>query len=259
VFVHPPPLEDAHPPAFSPCQRPQSLFLFLPQCYTRLHHSPMIATPRQTGGAILCGAGAETWVSPCVPSLHWVAAPLDVLRRRKGEPMTEEGTLSIVRRGTGYQVRYASNTLHDRERRPRAYPDEAHLAALHHFGTEVAVISQVCADVRQGKMAVLLVVISAEQLQAFFPETHQANSATRSACHASISPPDAAVLRQDSQRSSSRPPRSHALWVHARETRGEAEQLREEFALLLEEAALLLEETALAVGASHQLLEKCHE
>ena len=173
--------------------------------------------------------------------------------------MTEEGTLSIVRQGPRYQVRYASNNLHDRERLPYACPDEAHLAALlHHFGTEVAVILQVCADVRQGKMAVLLVV-TAEQLQAFFPETHQANSATRSACHASISPPDAAVLRQDSQRSSSSPPQSHALWVHARETRGEAEQLREEFALLLEEAALLLEETALAVGASHQLLEKCHE
>ena len=27
--------------------------------------------------------------------------------------MAEEGTLSIVRRGSGYQVRYASNNLYD--------------------------------------------------------------------------------------------------------------------------------------------------
>ena len=174
--------------------------------------------------------------------------------------MTEEGTLSIVRQGPRYQVRYASNNLHDRERLPYACPDEAHLAALlHHFGTESTVLSQVCADVRQGKMAVLLVVVSAEQLQAFFPLTHQAHSWARSAYHASVSSPVAAVLRQDAQRSSSRQPRSHALWVHSREARGEAEKLREEFALLLEEAALLLEETALAVGKSQQLLEKCHE
>jgi hypothetical protein len=174
--------------------------------------------------------------------------------------MTEEGTLSIVRRGPRYQVRYASNNLHDRERLPYACPDEAHLVALlHHFGTESTVISQVCADVRQSKMAVLLVVVSTEQLQAFCPLTHQTHSWARSACHASISSPVAAVLRQDAQRSSSRQPRSHALWGHAREARGAAEKLREEFALLLEEAALLLEETALAVGKSQQLLEKCHE
>ena len=139
--------------------------------------------------------------------------------------MTEEGTLSIVRQGPRYQVRYASNNLHDRERLPYACPDEAHLAALlHHFGTESTVISQVCADVRQGKMAVLLVVVAAEQLQAFFPLTHQAHSWARSACHASVSSPVAAVLRQDAQRSSSRQPRSHALWVHAREARGAAEK-----------------------------------
>lgn len=91
--------------------------------------------------------------------------------------MTEEGTLSIVRRGPGYQVRYASNKPHDQERRPYACPDEAHLAALlHHCGTEVAVIAEVCADVRHGKMAVVLVVGAAAQLQALFPPTHPAHS-----------------------------------------------------------------------------------
>jgi hypothetical protein len=172
----------------------------------------------------------------------------------------EEGTLSIVRHGTRYQVRYASNNPHAPERRARACPDEADLAAvLHHCGTELAVIAQVCADVRQGKVAVLLVVVAAEQLQAFFPPIHRASAWACSACHTSVSPPVAAVLRHDSQPASSRPPRSHTLWGHARETRGEAAKLREEFALLLEEAALLLEETALAVGKSQQLLEKCHE
>ena len=152
--------------------------------------------------------------------------------------MTEEGTLSIVRRGTCYQVRYASNNPHDPERRPHACPDEAHLVALlHHCGTEVAVIAQVCAAVRQGKMAVLLVVVAAEQLQAFFPAAHQAHAGTRSACPTSVSPPGAAVWQQDAQRASSRLPRSRALWGHAREARGEAEQLREECALLSENSA----------------------
>jgi hypothetical protein len=94
------------------------------------------------------------------------------MMRRKEERMTEEGTLSMVRRGPCYQVRYASNNPYDRERLPRACPDEAHLAALlHQFETESAVITQVCGDVRQGKMVVLLVVLSAEQLQTFFPPT----------------------------------------------------------------------------------------
>ena len=174
--------------------------------------------------------------------------------------MPEEGTLSIVQRGTCYQVRYASNNVHDQERLPRVCPDEARLAALlRHCGTESAVIAQVCADVRHGKMAVLLVVVSAEQLHACFPPTPQANAWARVAGHASVSLPGAAVLRQDTQCASSRPPGSQALWVHSREARAEAEKLHEEFALLLEEAALLLEETALMMGASHQLLEECHK
>jgi hypothetical protein len=153
--------------------------------------------------------------------------------------MTEEGTLNIVRRGTRYQVRYASTNPHNREQLPRACLDEAHLAALlHHLGTESAAITQVCTDVRQGKMAVLLVMISAEQLQAFFHPTQE--------------------NRARGRQSSSRQPRGQALWVHSREARGETEQLREEFALLLEEAALLLEEATRVVGESQQLLASCH-
>jgi hypothetical protein len=105
---------------------------------------------------------------------------------------------------------------------------------LHHVGTESTVMTQVCADVRQGKMAVLLVVLSAAQLQTFFPP-----------------PPD---NRARGRLSSARPPWSHALWAHSREVREEAETLREEFALLLEETALLLVEAKLVVGESQQLL-----
>src|SRR5262245_16594142 len=173
--------------------------------------------------------------------------------------MTEEGTLSIMQQGTCYQVRYAANNRHDPERRPHACPNETHLAAfLHHCGMEVTVIAQVCADVRQGKMAVLLVGITAEQRQAFFPPTDQAHTWTGSAGPASVAPPVAAVVRHDVHRASTSQPRSHALWVHAREVRGEVEQRLEEFGLLLEEAALLLEETTLAVAASHQRQEVGH-
>jgi len=174
--------------------------------------------------------------------------------------MTEEGTLSLVRRGTCYQVRYASNNPHDQERSPHACPNEVHLAALlHHCGTELEVIAQVCADIRQGKMVVLLVGLSAEQLQACFPPTPQAHAWAGAACPASAAPPVAAVVRPDAHRASPRPPRSQALWGYARAVRGEAEQRVEEFALLLEEAALLLAETTWAVGASRLLQEECHQ
>jgi hypothetical protein len=149
--------------------------------------------------------------------------------------MTEEGTLSIVRRGPGYQVRYASNNPHDQERLPRVCPDETHLVALlHHLGTEPAVMTQACADVGHGKMAVLLVALSAEQLQTFFSPPTETRARGR--------PP------------SSRLPQGQVLRAHAQEARGEAEQRRQELALLLEEAALLREEAALALGESQQLL-----
>jgi hypothetical protein len=184
--------------------------------------------------AVLCSPASSPGLPPHArpEGRPWAAAPREVMRRRKGARMTEAGTLSIMRRGTGYQVRYASNNPHNRERLPRACPDEAHLAALlHHCGTESAVMPQVWADVRHGRMAVLLVALSAEQLQACFP------------------PPPETSAR--GRQTSTRPPRGHALRARSRETRGEAEQRREELALLLEEAAL-------AMGESHQLLASCH-
>ena len=83
--------------------------------------------------------------------------------------MTEDGTLSIVRRGTRYQVRYASNNPDHRDHHPRVCPDEAHLhVLLYQLGVEKASITQACADVQKGGMAVLLIAVSAEQLQTCF-------------------------------------------------------------------------------------------
>ena len=83
--------------------------------------------------------------------------------------MTEEGTLSIVRRGARYQVRYASNNPYDRERQPHVCPDEDHLhALLHHLGIEATTMTQVCADLQKGRMAVLCLVVSLDQRQRYF-------------------------------------------------------------------------------------------
>jgi len=44
--------------------------------------------------------------------------------------MAEEGTLSILRRGTTYQVRYASNNPYDREPQPSPCSDERTVVTL---------------------------------------------------------------------------------------------------------------------------------
>ena len=88
--------------------------------------------------------------------------------------MTEEGTLSIVRRKKSYKVRYASNNPHTMDQRqPYTCTDAEHLEAfLHHCGSDPWSIHQACAELRngrQGGMAVLAIVLSAEQAQASFP------------------------------------------------------------------------------------------
>jgi hypothetical protein len=91
------------------------------------------------------------------------------LVRRKGECMAEEGTLSIVRRGTSYQVRYASNNPYAQERPSHACQDEEILRAfLQQLGTDVTSICQACIDVRKTGVAVLSIVVSPAQIQAYF-------------------------------------------------------------------------------------------
>ena len=82
----------------------------------------------------------------------------------------EEGTLSILRRGTIYQVRYASNNPYATDRQPRACPDVATLdALLRHLGTEEVTITQAWATVQQGGIAVCRILLSPAQMQACFP------------------------------------------------------------------------------------------
>ena len=65
-----------------------------------------------------------------------------MLVERKGERMLEEGTLSIVRRGNAYQVRYASNNPHDRDRQPYACADEETMRAfLQQLGAESVAVA----------------------------------------------------------------------------------------------------------------------
>jgi hypothetical protein len=92
-----------------------------------------------------------------------------LLTKHKGERMAEDGTLSIVRDGSAYQVRYAANNPRARERQPYACPDADTLGALlHHCGAEAGAITQAYAELRKGRMAVLLVALSPVQRQTFF-------------------------------------------------------------------------------------------
>jgi hypothetical protein len=86
--------------------------------------------------------------------------------------MPEEGTLSIVRRGHVYQIRYASNNPYDPDRQPHECHDADTLAAfLHHLGTEEVAIRQAYAAVQTSGVAVLRILLSPGQLQAFFRPT----------------------------------------------------------------------------------------
>jgi CheY-like chemotaxis protein len=90
-------------------------------------------------------------------------------RADRREPMPEEGTLSIVRRGAGYHVRYASTNPYTQEYPPRVCPDEATLCAvLHAFGADAEALQHACAVARTGKMAVLRLLVAPGQPQACF-------------------------------------------------------------------------------------------
>ncbi len=83
--------------------------------------------------------------------------------------MTEEGILSIVRRETTYQVRYASSNPHGLEWPPYPCPDEGTLVALlHQCGTDPWSIQQAGTELRKGRMAVLPLRCTQAQLQASF-------------------------------------------------------------------------------------------
>jgi hypothetical protein len=84
--------------------------------------------------------------------------------------MTEAGMLSIMRREQTYQVRYASSNPYDVDRPPYLCPDEsAMITLLHHYGIDPWSLQQAMAVLRKGGMAVLPLVLSEAQRQAYFP------------------------------------------------------------------------------------------
>jgi hypothetical protein len=86
--------------------------------------------------------------------------------------MTEDGMLSIVRRGTAYQVRYASSNPQGVDRLPYLCPDEdALLRLFQHCGMDAWSMQQTRTELRHGRLAVLPLVCLPEQLQGSFPPT----------------------------------------------------------------------------------------
>ena len=93
--------------------------------------------------------------------------------------MTEDGMLSIVPRGTTYQVRYASSNPYDMDRPPYPCPDEGTLVALlHHCGLDTWSIYQAGTELQKGRVAVLPIDCSQEQMQAYFPPHHPRTGAS---------------------------------------------------------------------------------
>jgi len=84
--------------------------------------------------------------------------------------MPEEGTLSIVRRAQTYQVCYASYHPYAMDRQPYACTDQEHLGAfLRQLGIEPWYITQACADLGTRGFTALPIVLSAAQMQVWFP------------------------------------------------------------------------------------------
>jgi CheY-like chemotaxis protein len=98
----------------------------------------------------------------------------------RGESRLEEGTLSIVRRGQGYHVRYASTNPYAPEPLPRVCPDETTLRALlHQVGLEADALQHACAVARTGRVAVVRLHVTPGQRHACFPSppTHETRHA----------------------------------------------------------------------------------
>jgi len=83
--------------------------------------------------------------------------------------MLEEGTLSILMRENTYKVQYASNNPHGMDRQPYQCTDEKKLGAfLQQLALDSWYIKQAFAELWKGGFAALPIVLSAEQIQAYF-------------------------------------------------------------------------------------------
>ena len=84
--------------------------------------------------------------------------------------MIEAGMLSIVRRGTTYQVRYASANPQGVDRQPYLCSNEDTLLTLfQHCGLDAWSMQQTRTELRQGRLAVLPLVCAPGPMQVYFP------------------------------------------------------------------------------------------
>ena len=89
---------------------------------------------------------------------------------RKGDRMTEEGTLSILMRENIYNIRYASNNPHSMDREPYQCADGEKLGTFlqQQLKIDAWYIKQVFAELWRGRFAALPIALSAEQIQEYF-------------------------------------------------------------------------------------------
>jgi hypothetical protein len=84
--------------------------------------------------------------------------------------MTEDGMLSILRRGTTYQVRFASSHPYGVDRQPYLCANaEALRALLQHCGMDAWSMQQTQTELRHGRLAVLPLACTPGPMQAYFP------------------------------------------------------------------------------------------
>src|SRR5262245_37565390 len=103
-------------------------------------------------------------------------------RDGKGTKMTEEGMLSILRRGTAYQVRYASSNPHGVDRQPHLCPDDDTLRTLlRQCGLDAWAMQQTTTELRHGRLAVLPLVCTPGLLHGYFPPALPASQTAVSA------------------------------------------------------------------------------
>src|SRR2546425_11857832 len=90
----------------------------------------------------------------------------------KGERMTEDSILGIIKYGNIYQVRYASYNPHSMDRPSYQCPDEGTLVAmLRHCGMDSWYMQQAGAELQKGRLAALLIALAEAQIQTYFPPT----------------------------------------------------------------------------------------
>lgn len=97
-----------------------------------------------------------------------------IQRHGKGETMREDGTLSIIRRGETYLVRYASNNPDAADCQPQLCHSEPQMVEfLQYLHVDPWYISQAGVDLRQRGFAGLPVTLDTTLVRAaFVPHSH---------------------------------------------------------------------------------------